>query len=203
MYYKDQLVPTGELSSTGYPIMTNVAKSYRAGTEFTFGINPAKFFNWELSLTISRNKITDFTEYYTEYDTKQLMEYYKSKKLGTVDIAYSPGLIGSSDMYFTVSKNLGIHFLSKYVGRQYFDNTMSPDRKIDPYFVNNLMVGFNPEIKGLKSTDFQLLVNNIFNVKYESNAYGGNWYEDGIEKTWSYYFPQAGINFMVKAAFTF
>jgi iron complex outermembrane receptor protein len=74
---------------------------------------------------------------------------------------------------------------------------------IDPYFVNNVMVSFNPAIKGLKNTEFQLLVNNIFNSKYESNAYGGNWYEDGKENTWSYYFPQAGINIMLKASFTF
>jgi iron complex outermembrane recepter protein len=203
MFYKDQLVPTGELSSTGYPIMTNVARSYRTGTEFTVGVKPAPFFNWELSLTMSRNKIMDFTEYYTEYDTKQFMEYYMSKKLGNVDIAYSPDLIGSSDMCFTFTKDLGFHLLSKYVGRQYFDNTMSRDRRINPYFINNLMVSFNPGIKGLKSTELQVLVNNIFDVNYESNAYGGNWYEDGIEKTWSYYFPQAGTNFMIMARFTF
>jgi iron complex outermembrane receptor protein len=203
MYYRNQLVPTGELSSTGYPIMTNMAKSYRAGAEFTAGVKPLEFLSWELSLTLSRNKILDFTEYYTDYDTKLFIEEYKSKKLGVVDIAYSPGIIGSSDICVSIIKNLGIHLLSKYVGSQYFDNTMSQDRKLDPYFVNNLMVSFSPAIKGLKSSEFQLLVNNIFNVKYENNAYGGNWYEDGIENTWSYYFPQAGINFMIKAGFTF
>lgn len=203
MYYKDQLVPTGELSSTGYPIMTNVAKSNRLGTELTAGIKPAGFFSWDISLTFSRNKIKDFTEYYTDYNTIDKSEEYKSKKLGTVDIAYSPDLTGSSDMTFRVIKNLEMHLISKYVGSQYFDNTMSPDRKIDPYFVNNLMAGYSPSIKGLKGAELQLLVNNIFNVKYESNAYGGNWFEDGREYTWSYFFPQAGRNFMIKAGFTF
>ena len=33
MIYKDQLVPTGELSDVGYSIMTNVDKSYRMGVE--------------------------------------------------------------------------------------------------------------------------------------------------------------------------
>jgi iron complex outermembrane receptor protein len=203
MYYKDQLVPTGELSSTGYPIMTNVEKSNRMGAEFTAGIKPAEFFSWNFSLTISRNKIFNFTEYYTDYITSDSLLVYKNKKLGTVDIAYSPVITGSSDMNFRVIRNLEMHLISKYVGSQYFDNTMSHDRMIDPYFVNNVMVSFNPAIKGLKNTEFQLLVNNIFNSKYESNAYGGNWYEDGKENTWSYYFPQAGINFMLKASFTF
>jgi iron complex outermembrane receptor protein len=38
---------------------------------------------------------------------------------------------------------------------------------------------------------------------YVSNGYGGNWYEDGVEQTWAYYFPQAGINYMMKINFTF
>jgi iron complex outermembrane receptor protein len=46
-------------------------------------------------------------------------------------------------------------------------------------------------------------VNNVFNAEYESNAYGGNWFEDGIEKTWAYYFPQAGTNFMVRFGLKF
>ena len=96
-----------------------------------------------------------------------------------------------------------MHLISKYVGSQYFDNTMSRDRKINPYFVNNLMASFSPLIKGLKSAELQVLVNNVFNLKYESNAYGGNWFEDGREYTWSYFFPQAGRNFMIKAGFTF
>jgi iron complex outermembrane recepter protein len=203
MYYDDQLVPTGELSNTGYSIMTNVAKSYRLGSELTAGIKPADFFSWDLSITLSRNKIKDFTEFYTDYNTTDWSEEYKSKKLGTVDIAYSPRMTGSSDMNFRIIKNLEMHLISKYVGSQYFDNTTSRDRKIDPYFVNNLMASFSPVIKGLKSAEFQLLVNNVFNVKYENNAYGGNWFEDGKEKTWSYFFPQADINFMLKAGFTF
>ena len=54
MIYKDQLVPTGELSNVGYSIMTNVEKSYRAGAEIIAGIKPADFLNWDLNLTLSR-----------------------------------------------------------------------------------------------------------------------------------------------------
>jgi iron complex outermembrane receptor protein len=203
MYYKDQLVPTGELSNTGYSIMTNVAKSHRIGVEINVGIKPSDFFNWDFGFTLSRNKIMDFTEYYIDYNTTDWSKENKSKKLGNVDIAYSPDMTGSSDMNFRITRNLAMHFISKYVGSQYFDNTMSRDRRIDPYFVNNLTAGFTPHIKGLKSTELQALVNNIFNVKYASNAYGGNWYEDAKEYTWSYFFPQAGRNYMIKASFTF
>ena len=80
---------------------------------------------------------------------------------------------------------------------------MNQERKIDPYFVNNIRIDFEPDIKKIKGLEFQVLINNIFNEVYESNGYGGNWYEDGVEKSWSYYFPQAGTNFMVRLGLKF
>jgi len=203
MLYKDQLVPTGELSSTGYPVMTNVEKSHRLGIELITALKPTEYLNWDFSLTLSRNKIPDFVEHYIDYNTSDWSEVYKSKNLGTVDIAYSPSMTGTSDLNFKVLKNTELHIISKYVDKQYFDNTMNPERSIDPYFINNFRIDFDPVIHGIKSAEFQLLINNLLNHRYESNAYGGNWYEDGIEKTWSYYFPQAGIHFMLRGSFIF
>ena len=203
MIYKDQLVPTGELSDVGYSISTNVDKSYRMGIELTAGLKPMDFIDWNLNLTLSRNKIKDFTEYFIEYNTSDWTELYSSKNLGDVDIAYSPSVISSSDLAFRILPRLNIHLISKYVGKQYFDNTSSNERMIDPYLVNNIRLDFEPALKKLKGLELQLLVNNIFNEKYESNAYGGNWYEDGLEKTWSYYFPQAGTNMMFRAGLRF
>ncbi len=203
MIYKDQLVPTGELSNVGYSIMTNVEKSYRAGAEIIAGFLPVDFINWNLCLTLSRNKIIDFTEHYIDYSTSDWSSEYKSRKLGKVDIAYSPSVIGSSDFSVKLIPEIGLYFISKYVGRQYFDNTMNSERMLDPYLVNNVMIDFKPKTKHLKGAELQLLLNNIFNSKYESNAYGGNWFEDGVEKSWSYYFPQAGMNFMLKLGLKF
>jgi iron complex outermembrane receptor protein len=80
---------------------------------------------------------------------------------------------------------------------------MNPERMIDPYFVNNVRIDFSPRIRYTDNVEIQLLVNNILNEKYENNAYGGNWYEDGVEKSWSYYFPQAGTNFMARISVRF
>ena len=203
MFYRDQLIPTGELSNVGYPIMTNVKNSYRAGIEFSSALRPAKWINMDLNLTLSRNKIKDFRLYYVDYNTTDWSEEYKSIELGNVDIAYSPSVISSGDITLIPIKKVEIHLTGKYVGRQYFDNTMSRERLIDPYFVQNLRLDYSPSLKGMKNTTFQFLINNLFNHKYESNAYGGLWYENGIEKTWAYYFPQAGINFLVSARFEF
>jgi len=198
MIYSDQLVPTGELSDVGYPIMTNVKSSYRTGVEFSAGFRPVHLVNLQLNMTISRNKIRNFTEYYLDYITIDDSSIYKSKKLGNVDLAYSPSLIASGDLALNFSEKFKMHFVTKYVGKQYFDNTMNRERMLDPYLVNNVRIDYNPEIQKIKNIGIQLFINNIFNNRYENNAYGGNWYVDGKENTWSYYFPQAGINFLVK-----
>jgi iron complex outermembrane receptor protein len=203
MIYRDQLVPTGELSNVGYSIMTNVDKSYRMGVELVAGLKPAEFIDWNVNLTLSRNRIKNFVEYYTDYNTSDGSSQYLSRYLGEVDIAYSPSVISSSDIGFRIHKGTEIHLISKYVGRQYVDNTMSPERMVDPYFVNNIRLDWEPAIKYIKELQLQILVNNIFNSMYVSNGYGGNWYEDGAEKSWSYYFPQAGTNFMFRIGLKF
>lgn len=203
MYYTDQLIPTGELSNVGYPIMTNADRSYRTGVELTLSLIPAQSLTWNMNTTLSRNRIPGFTEYYTDYNTTDWSSQYLSRYHGGVDIAYSPELIGSSDLGLKVSERIDIHLVSKYVGKQYFDNTMSSRRKLDPYFVNNLRIDVEPSVNKIKRAEIQLLINNLFNAKFESNAYGGNWYEDGKEKSWAYYFPQAGINFMIRLGLRF
>jgi iron complex outermembrane receptor protein len=202
MYYTDQLVPTGELSNVGYSIMTNVDKSYRIGIELSSTVRFGNHVLWNSNLTLSRNKILNFREYYTDYNTTDWSSQYLSRDLGNVDIAYSPSAIWSNDIAYE-SGIFDIHFISKYVGKQYFDNTMNNDRSIDPYFVNNIRFDVRPELKNYKGLELQLMVNNIFNEKYENNAYGGTWYEDGRENTWSYYFPQAGINYILRLALKF
>ena len=77
-------------------------------------------------------------EYYTDYISASDESEYKSKSLGTVDIAYSPSITASSDLGIRLLPEIKLHLISKFVGKQYFDNTMNEERTIDPYFVNNL-----------------------------------------------------------------
>ncbi|TKG90187.1 TonB-dependent receptor [Puteibacter caeruleilacunae] len=195
MYYRDQLVPTGEKSNVGYDIMTNVDKSYRTGIEFTGGIQLMHNLKWDFNFTLSSNKIKNFTEYAASYD-EAWEESTQAKELGKTNIAYSPELIGSSILAYSPFKNTELKFISKYVGEQYFDNTSSEARKIDSYFVHNLRGDVTITKSPFKRISIFAQVNNLFDLKYSNNAYGGNWYEQGTEKTWAYYYPQAGTNFM-------
>jgi iron complex outermembrane receptor protein len=201
MSYKDQLVPTGEKSNVGYSIMTNVEKSFRRGIELIATYKPFSFLKWDVNLTFSQNRIENFVEYATHYtqwnDDWQWYgdEAIVAKALGTTDIAYSPAVMGASTVEFEVIKYGTIALLSKYVGLQYFDNTSNSNRTIDPYFVNDIRLAYTIPMKRIRQLGLMLQINNLFNLEYSSNAYGGNWYENEKELTWAYYYPQAGIHF--------
>ncbi|MBI9065961.1 MAG: TonB-dependent receptor [Salinivirgaceae bacterium] len=202
MLYKNQLVNTGEKNSVGYNIMTNVENSFRRGIELMGGIQILKNLSWNGNVTLSQNRINDYVEYASHNDA-DWNETIEAKPLGETNISYSPEFIGASQLRFEPIKNLGLALTSKYVGEQYFDNTSNTDRKLDAYFVNNLSFDYNFTFETGQDISFQFFVNNVFDVDYISNAYGGNWYEEGVEKNWAYYFPQAGINYMAKISLRF
>jgi iron complex outermembrane receptor protein len=203
MQYHDQLIPTGRISSTGYPVMTNVPESFRTGIELSGSYRPSQIAALNMNLTISRSRIKDFRNYYYNYNTTDWSEEYVYSDLGTVDIAYSPRLTGSAEIEVNPLKDVSLRLTGKYVGRQYFDNTMSENRVIAPYFVSNLAAGYKLHIKGTDEVMLHVMLNNLFNTMYENNAYGGMWTEDGSEKTWAYFFPQAGINYTAGISFSF
>ena len=86
--------------------------------------------------------------------------------------------------------------MSKYVGKQYLDNTSNPDRMIEAYFVNDLQLSYAFKPHFIKEIKLTLLVNNILNELYESNGWTYSFYTGGMLKTQNYYFPQAGRNFL-------
>lgn len=201
MRYKDQLVNTGELNSVGYPIMTNVDNSYRTGIELSFNVMPLDMISWEANATFSQNKIIDYVEFaYASYDND---EFIQETELGNTDISYSPNVIAGSDIGIKILDEVQLHLINKYVGKQYFDNTSSDDRAIDAYHFMNLRLDVGEFEVWKMKLGAQFMVNNVYNALYSNNAYGGNWYEQGEEQTWKYYFPQAGRNYAVKLVLRF
>jgi iron complex outermembrane receptor protein len=202
MDYIDQLVPTGEKNSVGYDIMTNVDDSYRRGIEIMGGVKISELIDWNLNLTLSQNKINNFT-YWSSYYDADWSETYESRTMGETDIAYSPSIIGGSRLSYQIMKDFNLSLISKYVGKQYFDNLSSENREIKAYFINNIELDYSFSTKFIHEISLKFQLNNIANVKYANNAYGGVWHENGVEKTWAYYFPQAGIHFMTGISLKF
>ncbi len=194
MDYKNQFVLTGKINNVGSPIKTNVPKSYRAGIELVAGLKPLKFIDWNFNATFSQNKIANFTSYVDNWSAPWGQ---KTEELGETDISFSPNSIISSDLGFIPTENLRISLLTKYVGRQFIDNTSNRERSLSPYFVNNINIQYTIKTSLIEQIDFILSLNNILNEKYETNAWVYRYYEEDVEYEMNGYFPQAEFNFML------
>ena len=191
MNYKNQLVLTGALNDVGSSIRTNVDQSYRAGLELTGRYAFSKMLSWSGNMTYSQNKILEYEENLNDY----LEGGIASNTYENTDIAYSPDFIGASELTFTPVEHLDFTLFSKYVGKQYLDNTANESRKLNPYFTNDIIINYNFKTRLINEIGLNLMINNIFNVVYESNGYAFG-YLYGEEFREVYYYPQAGINFM-------
>ncbi len=208
MQYRNQLILTGKISEIGELLTSNIPDSYRRGIELMGAWKPLNWLKWDGSVTLSQNKILNFTEQDVDvYDADWNWIDARSTALGTTNIAYSPRVIANSRISFDFAgdfKGLRLALISQYVGKQYIDNTSSDDRSIPSYFVTNMSAGYTLELPKLKSLDFQLTVNNVFNERYVSNGYVWySYYLDGKRENDLRYFPQAGTNFLATIQFSF
>ncbi|WP_266369275.1 TonB-dependent receptor [Tellurirhabdus rosea] len=192
MQYKNELVLTGQINDVGAYNRVNIPRSYRAGIELEAGALLAKNLRWNVNATFSRNKVQQFTEFLDNYDdgSQQKVVYRNT------DIAFSPNAVSGSQLLYTPVKGLEIGFLSKYVGRQFLDNTSSKSRSLDPYFVNDLRFIYSIKPGFADVIEFTVLLNNVLNHLYESNGYTFSYISEGRTTTENYYYPQAGRNFL-------
>ncbi|WP_324066965.1 MAG: TonB-dependent receptor [Flavobacterium sp.] len=200
MNYKDQLVLTGALNDVGSPIFTNSGKSYRVGLEVESTIAIADKLILNPNVTLSQNKNQDF--YFQRDGVLQ--------NLGNTDIAFSPNIIVGNRLTFLPIKDFQISLLSKFVSEQYMGNIDSKQSKLGAYFVNDLNINYEWKInKSIKSIVISGLVNNIFDLEYESNGYfytyDDDWSSPGNITTieGAGFFPQAGINFLLGMSLKF
>lgn len=199
MYYKDQMVLTGALDDVGAPIRETSGESYRVGLEIDADIKISSLFSTRPNLTLSRNKNIDFK---ANLDGE-------IRNLGNTNISFSPEIIAANQLIFHPSEAFQVNLISKYVGEQYMGNIDSEVSLLDSFFTNDINIVYewkNPPL--FKSVMFSGLINNVFDVKYESNGY---FYffdmqnQAGQTETieGAGFYPQAGINFLAGVTFKF
>ncbi len=193
MDYKNQLVQTGKLNDVGAYARTNIPESYRAGIELQGNVRLNNVFSFAANAAFSQNKVKDYVAYMYNYDAgkEDTIAY------GNKDISFSPNVVAGYTLSIQPLKNLQLDILGKYVGRQYLDNTGSKNRSLDPYYTNDVRMRYTLPQNLFKELGLQLMVNNVFNKKYEPNGATYTWIENGETVSDNYYYPMAGTNFMV------
>jgi len=205
MLYYNQLVLTGALNDVGDQLRANVPDSYREGLEFDGKLKINEQLSWAATASLSSNKIKNFQSQFVDYDNNTTVE----NTIKSADISFSPDFVGSSEISFRPVKGGEIAFISKYVSRQYLDNTSNIDpagygpsdptsnRYLNSYFVNSLRLNYNFRFESVKNVGITLLINNIFGEKYESNGATYPDIESGKVVNYNYFFPQAPANFLL------
>ncbi|SDH09906.1 iron complex outermembrane recepter protein [Dyadobacter soli] len=199
MSYKNQLVLTGQINDVGGSVRVNVPKSYRTGIELEGAVVFNNHLKWNANATFSQNKIKNFTEYIVDYDNGG----YQTVDHGKSDISFSPDVIAGSQFTYSLRKNLELALLTKYVGKQYLDNTSTETRKLDAYLTNDIRLSWTIKPSWANEIAFNLLVNNVLDEKYESNGYTYGYIAGGALTQENFYFPQAGRNFLIGVNFRF
>jgi len=193
MLYDNQLVLTGKINDVGSYTRTNVPNSYRTGVELQGGYVFSKYVNANANLTLSKNKIKSFTEYIDNWDNgKQNVIQHTN-----IDISFSPSVIGGATINILPFKNAEINLLSKYVGKQYMDNTQNKNRMLKAYFTQDARLAYTLHNTIFHEWNLILQVNNIFNKMYEPNGYTYPYVYGGELINDNYYYPMAGTNFML------
>jgi iron complex outermembrane receptor protein len=193
MHYHNQLVLTGKINDVGAYTRTNIPTSYRAGIELQGKTIITNRVNIAANISFSENKIKNFTEYLDDYDNGgQQTKFY-----GKTDISFSPSVVGGGSINFIPVKNAELSLISKYVGRQYLDNTSQKSRSLSAYYLQDIRLSYLIEHKIFKETNIIVQLNNVFNKKYEPNGYSFSYIYGGELTTENYYFPMAGFNFML------
>jgi iron complex outermembrane receptor protein len=196
MQYKNQLVLNGKLNNVGAHNRVNVSSSYRRGVELEYNVGLSKFFSVGANLALSQNKILKFIEYIDSSDAAGTISTQYKKEYKNTDISFSPSTVSSLIVGFKPIKGLEISFISKYVGRQYLDNTSNVNRSINPYNVNDVRINYTIKTKVIPEINFMLGIFNVLSEKYATNGATYNSYVDGTLYTSNYLAAAATRNFM-------
>ena len=116
--------------------------------------------------------------------------------MGTVFFYNSSGGVTSKlDVDFEIA--------SKYVGKQYMDNTSSDEKSLPSYLVNDAVIRASME-SGDKEYILSLIVNNILNHMYSANGWTYSYWTDHDTRIdENYVYPQAGRNGFVSLSVNF
>lgn len=188
MLYDNQLVLTGDVNNSGAFIKSNVGKSSRIGSEFSFSAELTKKIYWSINTTISSNKVDEYIE-----DLAVVVNEYEN-----TDISFSPSVIAANSILYKMDQGIEFELSTKYVGKQYMDNTSNDDRSLPAFSYSNLRIGYNWDPTFLGRVKFNGMVYNILNAKYSSNGYTYSYYADSETLvTENFLYPQAGLHFML------
>ncbi|MFN9591031.1 MAG: TonB-dependent receptor, partial [Bacteroidota bacterium] len=167
-------------------------RSFRTGIEIEGGIRLRPSLQLNGNLTISRNKIKQFTEFIDNYDTGDQDKVVHRNK----DISFSPPVTANATLNWKPMPAIELEWLHKFVDRQFLDNTSNAARQIAAFYVQDVRINWKIPVKTFKETRLVLQVFNVLNRQYAPNGYTYPYVSAGTLISDNYFYPVAGRHFL-------
>ncbi|MCM2271689.1 MAG: TonB-dependent receptor [candidate division Zixibacteria bacterium] len=198
MDFTNEIIPYGGINdNTGLPITTNAERSVHAGIELTgeTAVTPELTLSGNWSFNYNRVK---------EYSTTLYLEDDSSYELDLADkkISGFPGYLGNLIADYRTDA-LRFTWRTRLVGRQYMELANIQSLSIEPYSVSSLSASISlNSFAQIGKLTFSARVDNIFDKKYETSGYGGNYADrvgaDVVVDGWAEYYVGAERNFFTQ-----
>ncbi len=203
MWYKNQLILTGQVNDVGNYTRANIKSSYREGVEVEAAYSILGNIKIAANASLSENKIKDYSYFLDTYDAGFNYTGQSESVFKNTDIAFSPSLVAAGSVSYNPIRNFKLTFTEKYVGKQFLDNTSDDGKSLDAFSYTNLAANCTIHLKSLKEISLVVTVYNLFNQLYESNGYTYGYRFDNQVVNENFYYPQAGANFMAQVTLKF
>lgn len=195
MDFRDEILPYGGINeNTGLPVTVNADRSVHSGIELTASILPTRTLRVSGNLALNRNRVKDYTA--------QLDGY-------AVDFA-NQTIPGFPDYIANIIADyhdgpIRLTWRGRSVGKQYMELENIDSLAIGDYFVSSASVSYTlTNVLNAGNLILSARVDNIFNKKYASSGYGGNYaFEDSgnvVVGGWAEYYPAAERSYYLQLA---
>lgn len=193
MDYKNQLVLNGNLNDVGSTLRINVPSSYRLGWETEVNITINEKASISGNFTWSKNIINNFRETLYDYTNGFDVRFVDH---GDTPISFSPSLVSGIQAIYAPLRGFEVALASRYISKQYMDNTGLDSRSIPAYHYHNLRISWKKYLPVLKDTEISISVQNLLNRRFYSNGYTYS-YIFNEQITENFVYPQAGRNLLL------
>jgi iron complex outermembrane receptor protein len=189
MDFRHEIIPYGGINeNTGLLITTNADRSVHAGVEFTASVAASRTLSLSGNFAYNYNRIKDYTPVIDGFAidfADQIIPGFP-EILANVIADYHRG-------------PLRLTYRGRVAGRQYMELHNIDSLSIDPYFISSVSTSYTfSNLLNVGDLTFSAKIDNLFNKKYLSSGYGGNYaFDDNgvVVGGWAEYFPAAERSF--------
>jgi len=132
MEFTNEIALTGELSEIGLPLRTNVDESYRRGIELDLKWLVAPSWSIVHNVTLSRNRISEWTQYYDVFDESGAWVDSEPITYENVSPLLTPEVIANLGLDWT-HRDLSLGLMGRYVSEAHLDNTGLDEFRLPSY----------------------------------------------------------------------